>query len=120
MAQVAASLAIGQRRSRRLSALRRRLWRYEAVWLACFLCDRPCRIAPTGSGTLVVLDPAQIPSVAGIEVVARYVVFSKWVRSSDGTVKPDAFIPHPFPDLSVTRHLSATEQEVWSVGRIVA
>jgi hypothetical protein len=42
------------------------------------------------------------------------------VRRSDNVVKPDAFIPHPCPDLSVTRHLSATEQEVWALGDAVA
>ena len=53
------------------------------------------------------------------ELLARYVFFSKRVRS-DGTVRPDAFIPHPYPDLSVTRHDDLTEEEIWARGRAAA
>ncbi|MDR4495980.1 MAG: hypothetical protein R3B74_16500, partial [Nitrospirales bacterium] len=38
----------------------------------------------------------------------------------DWTVKPDAFIPHPWPDLSVTRHLQLSEPELWNIAKIVA
>jgi hypothetical protein len=66
------------------------------------------------------IDPAQVPPVAADEPVSRYVTQSKQFRPSDGTVKPDAFIPHPHLALSVTRHLQATEEEVWAVGAAVA
>lgn len=57
------------------------------------------------------------------EYLARFIIFSKWIRNSDKTVKPDAFIPHPYEELSVTRHsrpknLSSTEP--WSIGERVA
>lgn len=58
--------------------------------------------------------------VADEEGLARFVLFSKWVRNSDQTVKPDAFIPHPYPDLSVTRHLNLSEEVLWKAGQDVA
>lgn len=56
------------------------------------------------------------------EWLARFVLFSKWVRGSgpDKTIRPDAFIPHPYPDLSVTRHKNLSAQELWRVGRNIA
>lgn len=57
------------------------------------------------------------------EYLARFVIFSKWIRSSDKTVKPDAFIPHPYEELSVTRHLypnNLSEEELWAIGQDVA
>lgn len=53
------------------------------------------------------------------ELLARYVLYSKWVRS-DQTVRADAFIPYPYPDLSVTRHVGLTEEEIWGLGEEVA
>lgn len=58
--------------------------------------------------------------VADEEQLARFVLFSNWVRSSNQTVKPDAFIPHPYPDLSVTRHCELSEEAIWRVGQNVA
>jgi len=65
------------------------------------------------------IDPANVPEVGEGELLARYILFSKHIRQ-DRTLKPDAFIPHPYLDLSVTRHLSASEGELWAVGRAVA
>jgi len=66
------------------------------------------------------IDPANIPNVTPDENLARYILQSSHIRGSNQTLKPDAFIPHPYRDLSVTRHLSATEVELWSVGEDVA
>ena len=66
------------------------------------------------------IDPSHVPPVADDELLARYVVQSKHYRVSSGTVKQDLFVPHPHQDLSVTRHLQATEAEIWSVGKLVA
>ena len=52
------------------------------------------------------------------EHLARYIFFKAHVRPNL-TVKPDALIPHPYPDLSVTRHLGLTDDGVWAAGRIV-
>jgi hypothetical protein len=58
-------------------------------------------------------------AVADEEDLARYILFSKWVRA-DLTVRPDAFIPHPYPDLSVTRHAGFSDTQVWEAGQKVA
>ena len=57
------------------------------------------------------------------EYLARFIIFSKWIRNSDKRVKPDAFIPHPHEELSVTRHLypnNLSEEELWAIGQDVA
>ena len=66
------------------------------------------------------IDSAPAPAVESHEVLARYVLHSSWIRSSLGTLKPDAFIPPSPAELSVTRHLQATDEDLWSVGREVA
>jgi hypothetical protein len=66
------------------------------------------------------IDPANVPIVTEDETVARFVLSSNHVRRADSTLKPDAFIPHPHLDLSVTRHRSATEDELWSIGEGIA
>ena len=65
------------------------------------------------------IDPANVPEVATNEMLARYVLHSSHIRS-DQTVRQNAFVPHPYPNLSATRHLSATETELWTVGENVA
>lgn len=59
-------------------------------------------------------------TVADEECLARFILFSNWIRNSDQTVKPDAFIPYPYPDLSVTRHLNLYEDAIWKAGQDVA
>lgn len=54
------------------------------------------------------------------EHLTRFVLFKGWIRSSDNTVRPDAFIPYPYPDLSVTRHLGLSVSEIWQIGQQVA
>jgi hypothetical protein len=65
------------------------------------------------------IDPAHIPDVSPDEALARYVLYSKYVRQ-DKTLKPDAFVPHPYRELSVTRHAMASETELWRLGEEVA
>lgn len=66
------------------------------------------------------IDPENVPPVADIELLARYVTQSGQFRSSDNTVKQDLFMPHPRQELSLTRHQDATEGEIWEVGVDVA
>ncbi len=56
------------------------------------------------------------------EELARFVLFSRWIRNTEPfkTIKPDAFIPHPRPDLSVTRHMNLSGQELWKIGQSIA
>jgi hypothetical protein len=53
------------------------------------------------------------------EKQARFILFSAHIRA-DGTAKPDAFIPHPYPDLSTTRHNQLCDEEIWERGESVA
>ena len=57
--------------------------------------------------------------VGADEQLARFILFSKWFRS-DATVRPEAFMPHPYVDLSVTRHQALSEHEIWVIGQGVA
>ena len=65
-------------------------------------------------------DEGLMPSVGADELVARFITSSKWVRGSDHTVRQDAFIPHPYPDLSVTRHRGLSAENLWQIGQQVA
>jgi hypothetical protein len=65
-------------------------------------------------------NPDNIPPVTVDETLARYATQSKHFRSSDHTARPEMFMPHPYRDLSVTRHREATEPEIWEVGASVA
>jgi len=58
--------------------------------------------------------------VAGGGLLARYILTRRHIRSSNDTVKPEAFMPHPYIDLSVTRHKGITVDQLWSHGRSVA
>jgi hypothetical protein len=66
------------------------------------------------------LDAQQVPPVAETELLARYVTQSGQFRAGDKSVKQDLFMPHPYQELSVTRHLHATEAEIWAIGKDVA
>lgn len=60
-----------------------------------------------------------MPSIANEELLARFIVFSRWIRSNQ-TVKPDAFMPPSTLDLSVTRHKELSIQNLWQIGQQVA
>jgi hypothetical protein len=66
------------------------------------------------------IDPENVPPVAATEMLARYVTHHSQFRSSDGKVKPVLFMPYSHTELSVTRHLDATEVEIGLVGVDVA
>jgi len=65
-------------------------------------------------------DASGVPSVTNEEWLARFITSSSWIRKTGQTVKQDAFIPHPYPDLSVTRHRDLSEEEIWRIGKQVA
>ena len=64
-------------------------------------------------------DDSKLPPVRDDELLSRFVLFSSWIRGNQ-TIRPDAFIPHPYPDLSVTRHVGLLESELWQIGQTVA
>ena len=57
--------------------------------------------------------------VADEELLARFIIHRSHVRS-DGTVRPEAFIPYKQVELSVTRHRELPESELWGAGELVA
>lgn len=59
------------------------------------------------------------PHISDDEYLARFILRSNHVRA-DNSVRPDAFIPFPWPDLSVTRHRDLDPEELWEIGRAVA
>lgn len=60
-----------------------------------------------------------IPPITPEEWLARFVTVEKWVRA-DQTIRQDAFIPPKDLNLSVTRHLNLSKNELWAVGQVVA
>ncbi len=66
------------------------------------------------------IDPCDVPDIEPKEMLARFILSSRHIRRGDETIKPDAFVPHPRDELSVTRHRNATDNEVWDAGRAVA
>ena len=65
------------------------------------------------------IDSKSAHEVEEAEWLARYIVYKDHVRAN-GTVRPDAFIPHPYPNLSVTRHLSLGDDMLWMIGQDIA
>ena len=66
------------------------------------------------------LDPSNIPEITPQETLTRYVISRSHFRKKSQTVKSDAFIPHPHTELSVTRLLKLSEEDIWSIGKEVA
>ncbi len=64
-------------------------------------------------------DSENDSAIASDEWLARFIHYQRYIRQ-DRTVRADAFIPHPYPDLSVTRRLKLSADELWSIGRDVA
>ncbi|MBI4745269.1 MAG: hypothetical protein HY786_01680 [Deltaproteobacteria bacterium] len=64
-------------------------------------------------------NETELPPVTDDEFLARFVLVSKWIRN-DQTVRQDAFIPYPYPDLSVTRHKGLSDSDLWQIGQNVA
>lgn len=58
-------------------------------------------------------------ALAADELLARFVVVDGWVRA-DGSIRQDAFLPPRDLNLSVTRHGTLNESELWGCGRAVA
>jgi hypothetical protein len=64
-------------------------------------------------------DVAVAPSVKSDEWLARFILYSRYIRENH-TIRPEAFMPHPMRDLSVTRRLQLSNSELWDVGRDIA
>ena len=66
------------------------------------------------------IDANHVPDVSEDEILARYAMQSNYFRSSDQTAKPELFMPHPYQELSLTRYLDATIEEVLALGEETA
>jgi hypothetical protein len=72
------------------------------------------------------IDEDDVPDIQPDELLSRCVLSSKYIRaatSDDQTtarVKAGAFVPHPYDDLSVNRHLDSSLEEVWQLCQQVA
>lgn len=64
-------------------------------------------------------DIPALPPVSEDEWMARFILFRHWIRKSDRTVRPEAFIPH-LSGLSVIRHIDLSEAELWQIGQQIA
>ena len=66
---------------------------------------------------MINVDP--VPAVADDELLARFLVNKNEFRA-DKSIKPKAFLPFSYVELSVSRHRDSNEAELWEVGRQVA
>lgn len=53
------------------------------------------------------------------ETLSRFLLQRNHIRA-DFSIKPDPFIPHPYPRLSVTRRDTLTETDLWARGSHIA
>ncbi len=58
--------------------------------------------------------------VADLERLSRFIFFSKWYARTTRRVKPDAFIPHPYIELSVSCTDGLSDEVVWNIGNDTA
>lgn len=53
------------------------------------------------------------------ERISRFLLFSRWFSREHRRVKPDAFIPHPRIELSVSCTDALSEEDIWPLGQLV-
>ena len=61
-----------------------------------------------------------ITPVADNEPLTRFLLFSDWFGTNPPRVKHQAYMPHPYVELSVTRIQNLTETTIWKTGQAVA
>jgi hypothetical protein len=59
-------------------------------------------------------------SIKDDELLARFILNKRWIRRTDSTPRPDAFIPPSDLNLSVTRHKGLSEKDIWRLGKNIA
>lgn len=65
-------------------------------------------------------EPGAVPDISKDEILARFVLFTRWYNASDYSVRQDAFMPPQNLEFSVTRRREATEDEIWNEAKRVA
>ena len=63
--------------------------------------------------------PVETLEVPADESVSRFVKSRHWIRASDNTLKPDAFMPPRDLNLSVVRRIGLSEETLWKIGQDV-
>lgn len=66
------------------------------------------------------LNPDNVPDVDVQERLSRYILTKRHVNQETKLVKANAFVPHPYDELSVSRDRDASEAEIWAFGHDVA
>lgn len=64
-------------------------------------------------------DPANVPDVDLNEMLSRFILTRQYVNQQTQQLKPAAFVPHPYEELSVTRDREAIDAEIWTVGHAI-
>jgi len=64
------------------------------------------------------IDPQSVPEIRKDEMLVRFVLSKSHLRANK-TLKADAFLPYPHSELSVTRLINLSAEEIWSIGRNV-
>ena len=59
-------------------------------------------------------------SIADTDRLSRFLFFRRWYAPTMGRVKPEAFVPHPYIELSVSCTEGLDENLVWQIGRETA
>ncbi len=54
--------------------------------------------------------------IAPTETLSRFVIYNRWIRKSNNTVKYVAFTPNDNGDTSVFRISDITDNEIWAIG----
>lgn len=57
-------------------------------------------------------------TVENHERLSRFFFFSKWFTPSTKRISPNAFVPHPYINLSVSCTQGLTEAEIWETGKV--
>jgi len=58
--------------------------------------------------------------VCDSERISRFLFSRRWFAPSTGRVKPEAFVPHPYIQLSVSCTEGLDENHVWQIGQETA
>jgi len=65
------------------------------------------------------LTADNVPEVESNERLSRFVFSRSHINQQTKLLKADAFVPHPYEELSVMRDREATEAEIWAAGHLI-
>ncbi|MFZ1977250.1 MAG: hypothetical protein WAV76_04790 [Bacteroidota bacterium] len=65
-------------------------------------------------------QPVPQEQISDEEILSRFILFKRFIRSDNKSIKADAFIPPSDLNLSVTASSQLSEEEIWKIGKDVA